>query len=165
MQPGQWDASLMPDTFWHDDSGFILSDDGAAILCDECPCDEAGGGIDTPCCPNPVAETLYATLSSTGCSGLDGVTVTMNYIGPYNWTGTFTCDSVTWNATIVCTGGVWEFNLFDDDLDCLDETINFDDESCDPFLMEGSISATTGEPCGTCCPDTTPVTIDVTVTD
>ena len=84
-------------------NGNILFDASNVAMDPACCCVEEGsgsgsgsgdeGGVGepnlTPCCDNQIPATLTATISSTDCTGWNGVTITMNYdAGLDRWEGT-----------------------------------------------------------------------------
>lgn len=85
-----------------------------AIPCDtsgsEC-CEECEPTVPSVCCATDTPSTLYATLTSAGCSNINGQVVTLNYAGTIGsgaseqdaWTGTFTpsgCGTLTFTFAI-----------------------------------------------------------------
>lgn len=53
-------------------------------------CCDCGATVTSDCCPDdPIPATLYATLAAASCSQLNGVVVTLTYVGSGEWSGDF----------------------------------------------------------------------------
>lgn len=105
----------------------------------ECPTD---CNICTDCC-DPETEctpaTMFATIDSPGCAGIDGIVVELTYDGIDTWTGTaetdcttchtvvitLTCDGVDWSHTINIDGTSPNPDPPPDDLECVETGIPF----------------------------------------
>lgn len=161
----------------------VLSDDGLCWLITRCCGTTAvmsgsGSGTDddliiTPSCPNGVPRVLVATLTSDTCACLDGVTITLTYIGGY-WTGTASVcgagQSVgislqddgggQWQGVLACgpgNGGSYNASTF-----YANNGPGPSDVTCSPFAITGTGVNLASGTLGCCGAGNFPVYIEIT---
>lgn len=84
-------------------------------------CCGSGGTVTVDCCTNPILRTLYVTITGTGCTYIDGISIPLTYCSPgvlyaVEWTvkdyplGNGSLFSGTLGCQVAVYGG-WVFSL------------------------------------------------------
>jgi len=150
---GVMPPTAFPVDVWLRSRGFVGSLGGPVYEfdwicgCNPDPVGSSGGSIETDCCPSaPTPSVLTATTTST-CTDLNGLTVTVTHDGA-DWEGQFTAGGKTWNMTVYCSSGTWKAQIVNLTDLCGGTPGDFTVDSCDPLLLSNASVALVA--CGGC---------------
>lgn len=122
--------------------------------------DTDGGGSTTPCCPNPMPATLYATFTQFGVppatvcgpGGGPGVfTVTLTGNGSGVWSGSVEYQGTTWTVDLACGGYYWDLTLAQPACGWSQNTLSFD-FSCSVIDITFPVADLVVDPAPCVCP-------------
>lgn len=141
---GEMPPEAFPVDVWLRKRGFVHSLGGPVYEFDwHCACTpeqsgsgSGGGSIETNCCPNRIAESLYATIVvNSGACDLDGLSLPLTYVGNSTWrSDIFTGCGFECYLEVACESFNWRIEFMGTCGDGVGSTTPT--ASCDPFMLQ-----------------------------